>query len=67
MLVDINRRRLAGGADDHDSRGTRDNMPINQFFQRLKVQRAVGVHGGHNRDQTALNGARNLGGHVWNR
>ena len=53
VLVDVDRRRFAGGADDDDAVGAFGDVPVDQLPKRGEVERAVLVHRRDDRDQAA--------------
>ena len=54
MLWHIQRRAFAGGAHRANGRRAGVHMPIQQAVQSIPVNAAVGVHGGYESDDTAL-------------
>ena len=57
VLVDIDRRRFAGGADDDDAIRALAHMPVDQAAQGIQIEAAVLVHGRDDGD----NGSGNHG------
>jgi hypothetical protein len=55
MLVDVDRGRLAGGADDHDAVGAFCNVEVDQAAQAREVQTAIVVHGRDDGDKRSGN------------
>ena len=53
MLIEIDRRRFARGADDHDAVGAFGDMPVDQLAERVEIKAAVFVHRRDNRHHTA--------------
>jgi hypothetical protein len=56
VFFDIDRRRLAGGADHAQAVGALGNVPINQFAQSGVIHTAVGEHGGCQCGNAAFDG-----------
>ena len=53
VLVDVDRRRLAGGADDDDPGGAARDVEVDQPAERGKIERAAFLHGCRDGDETA--------------
>jgi hypothetical protein len=53
MLVEVDRRRFARGADGHDRVGSLLDMPVDEFAKRIQVETAVIVHRRDDRDHAA--------------
>src|SRR5690606_5446005 len=53
VLLDADRRRLAGGANHADAVRALGHMPVDKFAQRVVINAAVVVHGRDERDDAA--------------
>ena len=57
VLVEVDRRRFAGGADHHDAVGTLGHMPVDELPEAREVETAVLVHWRDDRNQASGNHA----------
>ena len=55
VLVEVDGRRFAGGADHHDAVGAFGDVPVDQLSEAREVERAVLVHRRDDCDQAAGN------------
>ena len=54
VLFLVQRRGFAGSADRDDGVGSLRHVPVDQSAERIFINPTIGVHGGHDGDQTAL-------------
>ena len=53
VLVDVDGRRLAGRADDHDAGGAALDVPVAQARERVEVERTARLHRRDDRDEAS--------------